>query len=178
MGDKGKIKENNSQIFVRNLSFQVTEEDLLQCFQEFGPVKNCTVAMHHGKPKGFGFVKFALEEDARAALSARQLFPLQGRNLKLEIAIKQPKKASTGTEQQQQPGDALPGSKNKKRPLEDKDEEDKEATAAQKKIKANKVKAETKETKTKKAGQGSEEEAADADAALAVDRDDLAAPSS
>jgi hypothetical protein len=34
-----------------------TIQDLLQCFQEFGPVKNCTVAMHNGKPKGFGFIK-------------------------------------------------------------------------------------------------------------------------
>ena len=72
------------------------------------------------------FVCSALEEDARAALSARQLFPLRGRNLKLEIAIKQSRKALAAAASQDEPGDVPPDTRNKKRPLEDKEKGDQE----------------------------------------------------
>ena len=50
--------ENPKQIFVRNLSFNTTNEDLLAAFEEFGPIKNSSIATSgDGKSRGFGFVK-------------------------------------------------------------------------------------------------------------------------
>jgi RNA recognition motif-containing protein len=54
----GAEKENPKQLFVRNLSFNTTNEDLLAAFEEFGPIKNSSVATSSdGKSRGFGFVK-------------------------------------------------------------------------------------------------------------------------
>ena len=60
--DSSETKEN--QIFVRNLSYDVTSDDLLHLFEEFGPVKNATVVPAvavdgdtKSSNRGFGFVK-------------------------------------------------------------------------------------------------------------------------
>jgi RNA recognition motif-containing protein len=42
-------EKKSNQIFIRNLSFDVTSDDLMKIFEEHGPVKNVSV--------GFGFVK-------------------------------------------------------------------------------------------------------------------------
>lgn len=69
-----KIPNSTNQIFVRNLSYQTTQEveiklyfincfdgeyvkDLEKCFQDFGPLKSCSIATQNGKSRGFGFVK-------------------------------------------------------------------------------------------------------------------------
>ncbi len=53
------------RLIVRNLSFEVTQEHLSQCFASF-PVQSCTVALKpNGRSKGFGFVCFAAMADAK-----------------------------------------------------------------------------------------------------------------
>ena len=51
------IERKQNQVFVRNLAFDTTSEDLLELFQEVGPVKRASVAMDNEVSKGFGFVK-------------------------------------------------------------------------------------------------------------------------
>ena len=46
-----------NQIFVRNLSYDVTSDDLMKLFEEHGPVKNVSVVVEGGVSRGFGFVK-------------------------------------------------------------------------------------------------------------------------
>lgn len=53
--DVGDKKSN--QIFIRNLSYDVTSDDLLKLFEEHGPVKNVSVVLEGGVSRGFGFVK-------------------------------------------------------------------------------------------------------------------------
>jgi RNA recognition motif-containing protein len=50
---------NKRQLFVRNLSFDATEEDLTKAFEDIGPLKNVTIAKkkNNDTPAGFGFVK-------------------------------------------------------------------------------------------------------------------------
>eukprot|EP01038_Epipyxis_sp_PR26KG_P011284 gene11284-15138_t len=90
----GAVKEN--QLFIRNLSFQTTDEDLLHCFESFGPIKHASISKAKDASKGFGFVKFSLGEDAAKALSERQGYELKGRKLQLELA-KKTQKTSTKT---------------------------------------------------------------------------------
>ena len=50
-------ERKSNQIFIRNLSYDVTSDDLLKIFEEHGPVKNVSVVMEGGVSRGFGFVK-------------------------------------------------------------------------------------------------------------------------
>lgn len=47
-----------NQVFVRNLPYDVSDEDLTALFEEVGPLKNVSIAKEaNGKSRGFGFVK-------------------------------------------------------------------------------------------------------------------------
>jgi nucleolar protein 4 len=81
------VERKENQIFVRNLAYSTTSEDLMGLFEEFGPMKRATIVQKDGVSRGFGFVKFALEEDANAAVRALQGRELNGRAMKLEIAV-------------------------------------------------------------------------------------------
>lgn len=50
---------NKKQLFIRNLSYDTTKDELEAIFQDIGPLKNISVALDPatGKTKGFGFVK-------------------------------------------------------------------------------------------------------------------------
>jgi RNA recognition motif-containing protein len=58
MEKSSEAGKNRKQIFIRNLSFDVTKDDLLKAFEEFGPLKNVSIATKKdGSAAGFGFVK-------------------------------------------------------------------------------------------------------------------------
>jgi nucleolar protein 4 len=73
-----------TEIFVRNLSYETTKDDLVAAFQEFGPVKRTVVVEQNHVSRGFGFVRFAFEDDMKKALQAMQGHTLHGRRMKLE----------------------------------------------------------------------------------------------
>lgn len=57
-------------IYVGNLNFKVTEEDLESLFNEFGPVESAKVITdkYSGRSKGFGFVVMDSDDDANNAI--------------------------------------------------------------------------------------------------------------
>lgn len=56
-------------VFVNNLSFAAAEEDVQERFQQYGEIVEVTIVRNnHGKSRGFGYVEFATEEAAEAAL--------------------------------------------------------------------------------------------------------------
>jgi RNA recognition motif-containing protein len=59
------------RIYVGNLSYEVTEEDLRQEFGAFGEVTSISVITdkYSGRPKGFGFVEMATKSEAEAAIA-------------------------------------------------------------------------------------------------------------
>ncbi len=59
------------RIYVGNLSYEVTEEDLRQEFVAFGEVTSVSVITdkYSGRPKGFGFVEMASKAEAEAAIT-------------------------------------------------------------------------------------------------------------
>ncbi len=67
------------KIYVGNLSYEVTEEDLRQEFVAFGEVTSANIITdkYSGRPKGFGFVEMASKSEAEAAITG-----LNGKTLK------------------------------------------------------------------------------------------------
>ena len=67
------------KIYVGNLSYEVTEEDLQQEFRAFGEVTSVSIITDKisGRPKGFGFVEMATKSEAEAAITG-----LNGKTLK------------------------------------------------------------------------------------------------
>jgi len=60
------------KLYVGNISFQATEDDLRELFAKSGDVESVKMITDQftGKPKGFGFVEMATEEDAKNAITA------------------------------------------------------------------------------------------------------------
>ncbi|MBA7689773.1 hypothetical protein ES703_98284 [subsurface metagenome] len=75
-------------IYVGNLSFDVTEEDLRQAFDPFGQISSVRVITDRdtGRSKGFGFVEMPNNAEAQSAISGLNGKELQGRSLKVNEA--------------------------------------------------------------------------------------------
>jgi len=74
-----KKGDTNMKIYVGNLSYEVTEQDLRQEFGAFGEVASVDIIIdkYSGRPKGFGFVEMASKSEAEAAITG-----LNGKTLK------------------------------------------------------------------------------------------------
>ena len=68
-------------IYVGNLSYKVTEEDLQQAFAAFGQVASAKIItdMATGRSKGFGFVEMSSTEEGEAAIQALNGKEIKGR---------------------------------------------------------------------------------------------------
>ncbi|HIE50332.1 MAG TPA: RNA-binding protein [Armatimonadetes bacterium] len=77
-----------NNIYVGNLAYTVTEDELTECFGEYGEVIkiNLITDKFSGQSKGFGFVEMAKQIDAEEAIKALNGFLLNGRNLKVNMA--------------------------------------------------------------------------------------------
>lgn len=75
-------------IYVGNLAYSVTEDDLRNAFAEFGTVASASLIMDKfsGQSKGFGFVEMPDNSEADAAIKALNESPLGGRNMKVNEA--------------------------------------------------------------------------------------------
>jgi RNA recognition motif-containing protein len=75
-------------IYVGNLSRQVTAEDLKTAFGQFGEVQTASVIKDKftGEPRGFGFVDMPTKTEAVAAISALNRKDLKGQALKVNEA--------------------------------------------------------------------------------------------
>ena len=100
----------SGRIFVRNLSYDTTEEDLEKLFSEFGPLTETSLPVdrHTRKQKGFAFITFMMPEHAVQAFSAIDGKSFQGRLLHLL-----PAKAKV--EQEPEDGEDGEGGKNFKK---------------------------------------------------------------
>lgn len=64
--------DENRKIFVGGLSWDTTEEDLIQCFSQFGPIENVNIKYNAitGHPRGFGFITFVDDGSIDAVLES------------------------------------------------------------------------------------------------------------
>lgn len=77
-----------TKLYVGNLSYQTQEEDLRSLFAQYGDIASLNIVMDRdtGRSRGFGFVEYADDEQARAAESALNGAELDGRNLRVNEA--------------------------------------------------------------------------------------------
>ena len=75
-------------IYVGNLSFDVTQDDLEQAFASHGEVASANIISDKfsGQSRGFGFVEMPKEEEARAAIAALNGADLKGREISVNEA--------------------------------------------------------------------------------------------
>ena len=75
-------------IYVGNMSFDTTEDQLRQAFEGFGAVSTIKVIMDRdsGRPKGFAFVEMSSKDEAVAAISGLNGQDLNGRVLNVNEA--------------------------------------------------------------------------------------------
>ncbi|HXG47180.1 MAG TPA: RNA-binding protein [Methylomirabilota bacterium] len=78
----------NNKLFVGNLSFNTTENDLQDAFAAHGTVieANLMVDRTSGRPRGFGFVTMSSDQEAENAIQALNGRDLDGRALTVNIA--------------------------------------------------------------------------------------------
>ena len=75
-------------IYVGNLPYTITEDELREVFAEFGEVSSANVIMDRfsGQSKGFGFVEMPNNSEADEAIKALNESSLKGRNIKVNQA--------------------------------------------------------------------------------------------
>ncbi len=75
-------------IYVGNLPFAASEDDLRQVFSQYGEVSSVSIIKDHvtGQSRGFGFVEMPDGEAGKAAIEALNGKPLKGRPLKINEA--------------------------------------------------------------------------------------------
>jgi RNA recognition motif-containing protein len=85
-------------IYVGNLSYETSEDDLRQAFESYGQVANVTILKDKfsGKSRGFGFVEMPTDDEAQAAISGLNGKELSGRTLKVNEARPQTERAGGG----------------------------------------------------------------------------------
>ena len=79
------------KLYVGNLSFDMTDEDLQEAFAEFGEVTSAVIIKDRisGRSRGFGFVEFSDDESAKNAKEAMDGKEVKGRALKVDEAREQ-----------------------------------------------------------------------------------------
>jgi RNA recognition motif-containing protein len=83
-------------IYVGNLSWSMTDDDLMNLFSQFGAVSSAKILKDkmNGRSKGFGFVEMNDAEEAKAAISNLNETEIQGR--KLIVNESQPREEGSG----------------------------------------------------------------------------------
>ncbi|XP_020246494.1 cleavage stimulating factor 64-like isoform X2 [Asparagus officinalis] len=94
-------------VFVGNIPYDATEEQLIQICEEVGPVVSFRLVLDRetGKPKGYGFCEYRDEETALSARRNLQGYEINGRQLRVDFA-----ENDKGTDRNREQGRGGPGS--------------------------------------------------------------------
>jgi RNA recognition motif-containing protein len=86
------------KVFVGNMSFDTTREELQELFAQAGEITEVVVPTDRmsGRPRGFAFVTFASDEAAAAAIQKMDGQLLGGRNLRVNEASAAPQRSFGG----------------------------------------------------------------------------------
>jgi cold-inducible RNA-binding protein len=88
----------SSKLFVGNLSFNTTENDLNDAFAAYGTVVETNLMMDRetGRPRGFGFVTMSSPEEAQKAIESLNGKEVDGRALTVNVARPREERAPGG----------------------------------------------------------------------------------
>lgn len=75
-------------IYIANLSYGVTDQDLKQLFEEYGEISSAKVIMdrYTGKSRGFGFVEMSDDEAAKKAIEELDRAEFDGKTINVSVA--------------------------------------------------------------------------------------------
>jgi RNA recognition motif-containing protein len=75
-------------IYIGNLSYDLSENEMAQLFEEFGEVTSCKIITDKftGRSKGFGFIEMAVDEEGAKAIEGLNGKDVMGRDLKVSEA--------------------------------------------------------------------------------------------
>ena len=93
-----KTSYMNNKLFVGNLSFDTTENDLQDAFAAHGTVTETNLMMDRmtNRPRGFGFVTMSTDEEAQKAIAALNGKDMGGRALTVNVAKPREERAPGG----------------------------------------------------------------------------------
>ena len=79
-------------IYVGNLAYEVTQDDLREVFEEFGQIDSVAVITDKfsGRSKGFGFVEMPSKDEGQAAIDGLNGKELKGRDMNVNEARPRP----------------------------------------------------------------------------------------
>ncbi len=79
---------NPNKLFVGNLPWSATEEQIRELFSQFGEVASCNLITDKmsGRSKGIAFVEMSSKEEADAAKEALNNYEFEGRNIHVDTA--------------------------------------------------------------------------------------------
>ncbi|GMJ05637.1 CC1- LIKE SPLICING FACTOR [Hibiscus trionum] len=97
-GQTGPYAAGGRRLYVGNLHFNITEDQLRQVFESFGSVELVQLPLDEtGHSKGFGFVQFARLEDAKNALNLNGQLEIGGQVIKVSTVTDQGALQDVGT---------------------------------------------------------------------------------
>ena len=78
----------NNKIYVGNLNYNTSEDDLRNSFSEYGTIESVNIITDRfsGQSKGFGFIEMSDADEAKRAIDAMDQQELGGRSLKVNAA--------------------------------------------------------------------------------------------
>ena len=82
-------------MYVSNLSFHTTDEDLNNLFSKFGAVTSAKVITDRetGRSRGLGFVEMSSDDDSQKAIAGLNQKEIEGRQMSVSVAKEKPRKA-------------------------------------------------------------------------------------
>lgn len=88
----------NKKLYVGNLSYDTTEDQLREHFQQFGTVASARIISdkYSGRSKGFGFIEMETEEDAQKAIDGTNGKDFSGRAIVVNEARPEVPRESRG----------------------------------------------------------------------------------
>jgi RNA recognition motif-containing protein len=86
------------RIYVGNISYQMTEDDLRQAFEQHGQVEDVAIIRDRdtSRSKGFAFVEMPANEEAEAAIAALNGKDIEGRSVTVSEARPRPERGFGG----------------------------------------------------------------------------------
>ncbi|KAI8611422.1 hypothetical protein BC830DRAFT_1068819, partial [Chytriomyces sp. MP71] len=82
----GPVVDDEPKVFVGNLAFSATEQDISAAFSAAGEVTKVSIIRKFGKPQGYGFVSFKTDADAHKAVELFNKQDVLGRPVNVDVA--------------------------------------------------------------------------------------------
>ena len=105
----------STKLFVGNLSFNTTENDLNDAFAAHGTVTETNLMMDRetGRPRGFGFITMSSAEEAQKAIEAMNGKDMDGRALTVNVAKPREERAPGSGRREDRGGEGYGGGRSR-----------------------------------------------------------------